>query len=320
MKQISFGDGGWVRRHKSTKREQMLCEMERVVPWQALCALIAPHYPKAGAPGRQAYGLERMLRVHLMQQWFGYSDPGMEEALHEVPLLRQFAGFDAGTETLPDETTILKFRHLLERHEIGTEIFASIKAHLDRAGLLLKVGSTVDATLIAAPTSTKNASGKRDPEMHQSKKGKDWHFGMKAHVSSELKSGLVTKLETTAGNVADSAMLSKLVTGEEELIVADGGYHQRDRLPGTGSYGKSKMWTPFRRRPGRELAEWQRKCNHVVASLRAAGEHAFRVLKCQFGYRKVRYRGLKKNGHQLQVMFGLVNLYMARKRLMAATG
>ncbi|MEZ2300100.1 IS5 family transposase, partial [Variovorax sp. RCC_210] len=221
MSQISFSDAEHAGKRKKTRREVFLAEMELVVPWKALLKVIEPHYPVAGR-GRRPYPLEAMLRVHLMQNWFALSDPAMEEALYEITSLRAFAGL--GMESIPDETTILNFRHLLEASDLAEDIFKQVNAHLARKGLLLKRGSIVDATIIAAPSSTKNESGERDPEMHQTKKGNQWHFGMKAHIGVDADSGLVHTVTTTAANEADVEQVSDLLHGKEDTVWADSGY------------------------------------------------------------------------------------------------
>jgi IS5 family transposase len=222
MNQISFSDAEYAGKSKKTRREVFLEEMELVVPWKALLELIEPHYPAAGR-GRRPYPLESILRVHLMQNWFTYSDPAMEEALYEIASLRGFARLSL-TEPIPDETTILNFRHLLEQSDLAEDIFKRVNTHLARKGLLLKRGSIVDATIIAAPSSTKNAEGKRDPEMHQTRKGKQWHFGMKAHIGVDADSGLVHTVTTTAANEADVNQVADLLHGKEAQVYADSGY------------------------------------------------------------------------------------------------
>jgi len=227
MDQISFADAEYAGKRKKTRREVFLEEMELVVPWKALLKLIERFYPMAGR-GRRPYPLESILRVHLMQNWFALSDPGMEEALYEIASLRTFAHLSL-TEPIPDETTILNFRHLLEENELAEDILKLVNAHLARKGLLLKKGSIVDATIIAAPSSTKNAEGKRDPEMHQTKKGNQWHFGMKAHIAVDADSGLVHTVTTTAANEADVEQVADLLHGKEEQVWADSGYRGAQR-------------------------------------------------------------------------------------------
>ena len=316
MKQLSFADQSFVRQPKTTRKQQFLTEMDQVVPWQRLGALIEPHYPKAGR-GRRPFPLETMLRIHFMQQWFALPDPAMEEALHDVPVMRAFAGLDAGNDCMPDETTILHFRHLLERHQLGGRILAEVNALLGEKGLMLRQGTLVDATLIAAPSSTKNASGQRDPEMSQTRKGQQWYFGAKAHIGTDAHSGLVHTVVVTTAKTADITMTEALLHGEERLVLGDGGYHRTERTFGqTHNASGPKMLTPFKRQNGQELSEWQRGFNRLLARLRAKVEHPFRVIKRQFGYTKVRYRGLAKNAAQLEVLFALSNLFQSRRRLL----
>lgn len=307
---------------KKTRKREFLEEMEQVVPWQDLARVIEPHYPK-GKTGRPPMGIDVMLRVHLLQQWFGLSDPAMEEALHDVPLYREFARLDGPMRRLPDESTILRFRHLLEKHNLGQEILATVNVILQRHGLMLKAGTVVDATLISAPSSTKNESGERDPEMHQTKKGNQWYFGMKAHVGTDAESGLVHTVIGTAANVNDVTQGHDLLHGEEEVVFADAGYQGAMKRPeATGVPWHVAM------RPGKRRAlDMRRECDRLVneaerlkASVRAKVEHAFRVIKLQFGFTKVRYRGLAKNTAQLKTLFALSNLWMVRRQLMRRMG
>jgi IS5 family transposase len=316
MKQMSFAASEYVKKPKQTRKEKLLQEMGLVVPWARLLAVIEPHYPKAGN-GRRPYELATMLRIHFMQQWFGYSDAAMEEALHDVPLLRHFAGLDAGVDTMPDETTILNFRHLLERHGLSKQLFAEVNGLLTEQGLLLREGTTVDATLIAAPPSTKNREGKRDPEMTQTKKGNQWYFGMKAHIGVDDQSGLVHTVVSTTAKDSDMSQFRELLHGEEERVSADRGYdypsvheHLQDTL--------TEDWVAIKSKPSKELDAWTKGLNHAIAKLRAIGEHPFRIVKRQFGYTKVRYRGLAKNTAQLFTLFALSNLYQVRRALLAS--
>lgn len=322
MSQLSFGDAEYAGKRKRTRREVFLAEMEQVVPWSALRSVIEPHYPKAGR-GRRPYPLETMLRVHLLQNWFGYSDPAMEEALYEIAPLRQFARLTL-IEAIPDETTILNFRRLLERHALAADLFAQINAHLAAKNLLLKQGTIVDATIIHAPSSTKNAEGKRDPEMHQTKKGKQWYHGMKAHTGVDMASGLVHTVTTTPANMADVTQLGALLHGDEQVVYGDAGYigaAKREELQEV----TAEFRIAERRHRVESLApgpyrEIVKRIEHLKAKVRARVEHPFRVIKRQFGYTKVRFRGLAKNTAQLLTLFGLSNLWMARKRLLAAAG
>jgi IS5 family transposase len=306
---------------KKTRKREFLEQIERVVPWAALVALIAPYYPE-GRTGRPPFALETMLRTHFLQQWFSLSDPAMEEAFFDVPLYREFDQLDEYGR-LPDESTILRFRHRLEKHKLADGILASVNHLLSEQGLLLRQGSAVDATLIAAPSSTKNKSAKRDPEMHSSKKGNQWHFGMKAHIGVDADSGLVHTVRGTAGHVADVTEGSSLLHGEETAVFADAGYQGADKRPDA----KPDMRWSIAMRTGkrRELDKANNPIDALVdkieklkAGIRAKVEHPFRVVKRQFGYVKVRYRGLKKNTLQLKTLFALSNLWMARHQLMAA--
>lgn len=318
MKQLGLSASVFVKKPKLTKRQKFLQEMERVVPWKLWVDRIAPHYPTAGR-GRRPFPLETMLRIHLMQQWFGYSDPGMEEALHDIPMLRDFAGLDAGEDGMPDETTILKFRRLLERHQLAQALFDGTAAMLAERGLLLRQGTIVDATLVAAPPSTKNRERKRDPEMTSTKKGNNYHFGLKAHIGVDAASGLVHTVGITTAKVTDGSMTDALLHGDEEVVLGDRAYTRNDRNPGAERGEGEPVWAfPFKRKQGAALTEEQALLNRMLAPLRAAVEHPFRILKRQFGYGKVRYRGLFKNGQQLYLLFALGNLYHARGGLMPA--
>jgi IS5 family transposase len=315
MKQLSFAAHEFVKKPKQTRREKFLGEMEAVVPWEGLLSVIAPYYPKAGN-GRRPYELSAMLRIHFMQQWFGYSDAGMEEALHDIPLLRGFAGLDAGLESLPDETTILNFRHLLERHGLSKRLFAEVTSLLTERGLLLREGTTVDASLIAAPSSTKNRDGKRDSQMSQTRKGNQWYFGMKAHIGVDDQSGLVHTVTGTTARDSDMSQFAQLLHGQEERVSADRGYD----YPQVHAHLQVHLmedWVARKSKPNQKLDTWTRRFNHTVASIRAIGEHPFRILKRQFGYTKVRYRGLDKNIAQLYTLFALGNLFQVRRALLA---
>lgn len=319
--QRSFAEyEGFRKQRKTTRREAFLAKMDAVVPWARFIGLIEPHYPVAGN-GRKPYPLSTMLRIHLLQHWYGYSDPGMEEALHDIPVLRRFAGLDAGNSRMPDETTILNFRHLLEAHQLAESLFQEVVSLLSEHGLILREGTIVDATLIAAPPSTKNAARKRDPEMTSSKKGNQWHFGMKAHIGVDTAHGLVHTMEATTGKVSDYSMAETLLHGAEVSAHGDRGYADRTREPdrprGENDVGP-RWFVPFKRKKGRDTTEEQKRLNRIMAALRSAVEHPFRVLKRQFGYTKVRYRGLFKNEQHLFSQFALVNLYLARHLIVPA--
>ena len=322
--QLTFGDAEDLGQRKRTRREVFLAEMDQVVPWPALLKLIEPHYPKLGRPGRQPYPLETMLRVHFLQQWYALSDPGMEEALYDTPVMRRFAGL-GGLDTVPDETTILNFRRLLETHDLARQMLEQVNTFLSRKGLSLRGGTIVDATIIAAPSSTKNGDGRRDPEMHQTRKGNQWYFGMKAHIGVDDESGLVHHVECTAANASDVTVAHRLLHGHEETVCGDSGYtglDKREDMQGKGDLGyliaaKPSVLKQIKRKSGQKLA---RELEHAKASLRAKVEHPFRVIKRQFGYTKVRYRGLVKNTAQVLTLFALSNLWMVRRPLLITVG
>ncbi|MFL3625471.1 IS5-like element IS1646 family transposase [Xanthomonas campestris pv. raphani] len=321
--QLTFGDAEGLGKRKQTRREIFLAEMEQVVPWQQLLGLVAPHYPVSGRPGRQPYALATMLRIHLLQQWYALSDPAMEEALHEIPTLRRFAQL-GGLDNVPDETTILNFRRLLETHGLAARMLEAVNAHLARKGQSLRSGTIVDATLIAAPSSTKNADHARDPEMHQTKKGNQWYFGMKAHIGVDEFSGLVHHVHCTAANVADVTVTHALLHGKEDSVFGDSGYTGADKREELQDCEAAFFITAKRSvlqaiGNKRERAREQR-WEHFKASVRAKVEHPFRVIKRQFGYTKVRYRGLAKNTAQVLTLFALSNLWMKRKQLLPAMG
>ena len=319
MSQISFADAEYAGKRKKTRREVFLEEMELVVPWKALLKLIEPHYPVAGR-GRRPYPLDSMLRVHLMQNWFALSDPAMEEALYEIASLRSFARLSLN-EPIPDETTILNFRHLLEESDLAADILKAVNAHLARKGLLLKRGSIVDATIIAAPSSTKNAEGERDPEMHQAKKGEQWYFGMKAHIGLDADSGLVHTVTTTAANESDVEQVADLLHGKEEHVWGDSGYRGApSRVKRDVKWHIAARPSDIAKLPEGRTKKRLKKQEHKKASVRAKVEHPFRVIKRQFGLLKVRFRGLAKNTAHVVTLFALSNLWMARKQLMAMTG
>ena len=314
MKQQTLaGQSGFERYGKKTRREQFLEEMDRVVPWAELEALIRTHYPK-GDSGRPPIGLSIMLRIHFLQQWFNLSDPAAEEALYDSPVLRRFAGVDLGRAPAPDETTICKFRHLLEEHDLGGVMLDAVNRHLESRGIRIATGTIVDATIVHAPSSTKNAKGERDPEMHQTRKGNQWYFGMKAHVGVDSKSGIVHSVCTTAASVADKHMLPDLLHGNERKVWGDGGYQgQREVIREAAPHAQDM--TSRRTRYKDYVDELQRAKNRVKARVRAKVEHPFGIVKRIFGFEKTRYRGLWKNHQRLCVNFALANLYLHRKRL-----
>jgi transposase, IS5 family len=303
---------------KKTRKQVFLEQMEQVVPWAELVELIAPYYPE-GKTGRPPFSLQTMLRTHFMQQWFTLSDPGMEEAFFDTPIYREFAQLEQFGR-LPDESTILRFRHRLEKHKLSEQLLATVNALLTEKGLLLKTGTVVDATLIAAPSSTKNKDRARDPEMHSSKKGEQMYFGMKAHIGSDAESGLVHTVRGTSGNVHDVTEGNSLLHGQESVAFGDAGYAGIEKRPDA----KPDVEWHIAMRPGKRKALDKDdpadalidKAEKIKAGIRAKVEHPFRVIKRQFGFIKVRYRGLRKNTQQLFTLFALSNLWMVRGKLM----
>ena len=322
-RQLGFSDYEQTTAKKQTKREKFLAEMEVVVPWELLIELIKPHYPKANNKGgRPPYPLATMLRIHLLQQWYSLSDPAMEEALIEVPSMRRFAGIDLISDRIPDETTILTFRHLLEKNDLGEQIFETVNTHLSERGMTMRQGTIVDATLIAAPSSTKNKDGKRDPEMHQTKKGNQWHFGMKVHTGVDKDSGLIHSVAVTPANVHDLTTAAELLHGDEDVVYGDAGYQGIAKRP---EIEAAKAEFRVAMRPGKRRAlidtpegKLQDLIETAKAHIRAKVEHPFRVIKQQFGFQKTRLRGLDKNRCKIHVLAALTNLFLARRRLMTA--
>ena len=314
MKQTTFASAAWDKKGKVTRRERFLGEMELVIPWQPMHALIEPYYPKAGN-GTQPMPLERMLRIYFMQQWFNLSDPGMEDALYDSESMRRFAGIELVDDSVPDESTILRFRHLLEQHRLTEQIFALVRGLLEQKRLLLKSGTIVDATIIDAPPSTKNEAKARDPEMRSGKKNmREWHFGMKAHVGTDPR-GIVHTLVTTAANESDASQMHRLLHGEEREIYGDQAYWNESHRQAAKAKG---IRYRVNRRPnhGHRLSRYERALNRLRSATRARGEHAFHVVKRLWGCSKVRYRGLAKNTARLFSLFALANLYLLRRRLM----
>jgi len=316
MKQLTFSATGFERYGKTTRRAAFLSEMERVVPWADMCGLIEPFYPKPGN-GRPPYGLERMLRIYFLQQCFNLSDPGVEEALYDSAVMRDFAGIDLGREAAPDETTICRFRHLLEAHDLGRRLFEEAHRHLEANGLKVSTGTIVDATIIHAPSSTKNASKTRDPEMHQTRKGNQWYFGMKAHIGVDSKTKIIHSAAATAANVADCHLLPDLLHGEETRVWGDQAYRGQRNVIVEHAPG-AQDFTNRRYRQKGVVNENERAKNRTKSKVRAKVEHAFFVIKQVFGFARVRYRGLDKNAHRLFVTCALANLYMARRHLLRA--
>jgi len=303
---------------KPTKRELFLAEMEQIVPWKELCALLEPFYPKEGK-GRPPIGLERMLRIHFLQNWFNLSDPGVEEALYDVESMRRFARIDLGNEPVPDETTICKFRHLLETHKLAEKLFEAVNLHLASRGLKLSAGTIVDATIIHAPSSTKNREKKRDPEMHSTKKGNQYYFGMKVHVGVDKESKQVHSLVTTPANVHDSTRIGELLHGEEKEVRGDSAYMGKTEEIRTKA-PRAVDYTQKRATKHKKLTEEEKEQNRLLSKVRSRVEHVFHVVKCVFGFTKVRYKGLAKNTGVVYVLFALCNLYMARGFLLSTGG
>ena len=314
--QPSFSQAEFADKKKITRREKFLGRMEALIPWPQLLAVIEPFYPK-GQRGRPPVGLERMLRVYFLQQWYGLADEALEDALYDSQALQGFALIDLAAEGVPDATTLLKFRRLLETHDLCRGLFAAINADLTARGLLLREGTLVDATLIAAPPSTKNQAKQRDPEMHQTRKGNQWYFGMKAHIGADRDSKLVHTVVVTAANVADITKTSELLHGQEQQVHADAGYTGVEKRTEIVALERKIDWQIARKRgqikamkEGVEKATLK-AAEKVKASVRAFVEHPFHILKNIFRHRKARYRGLAKNGHQLYTLFGLANVVIA---------
>jgi IS5 family transposase len=316
VKQSTFASVAYDRKGKVTRRERFLGEMDQVIPWSQMLALIEPHYPKAGN-GTQPMPMERMLRIYFMQQWFNLSDPAMEDSLYDSESMRRFAQIELQDDAVPDESTILRFRHLLEQHRLSEQIFGLVRGLLESKRLMLKSGTIVDATIIDAPPSTKNQAKARDPEMKQGKKNaREWHFGMKAHVGTDTN-GLVHTLVTTHAGSSEFNELPKLLHGQEKVLYGDQAYwSEMHRFAAKGHGVRYRV--NRRRNPGTQLSAYWRGLNRQRSATRARGEHAFRIVKQLWGFTKVRYRGLAKNTARLYTMFALANLYMVRRRLLPA--
>ena len=314
-KQETFAEAGFERYRKATRREQFLAEMNRVMPWQKLSALIEPVYPSGEGAGRPPVGLERMLRIHFLQHWFNLADPAVEEALYDSRSMREFVGIDLGREPVPDETTICKFRHRLEAHALGKQVLATVNAHLATQGFKVTTGTIVDATIIAAPPSTKNRSGQRDPQMHQTKKGNEWHFGMKAHIGVDSRTKIIHSVAASAANVHDSLALPVLLHGKETCVWGDSAYQGQTEIIHRHAPRARDMTHRRYRYQGRVDLIEQRK-NRYKSTVRAKGEHPLLVLKRIFGFAKVRYRGIAKNAERLYVACALVNIFQLRRPLM----
>lgn len=321
-RQMSFSESEFSSKKRVTKKEAFLTVMEEVVPWKAIVERLEPYYPK-GERGRPPKGLERMLRMLVVQNCFGLSDEGLEDAVYEIHSIRHFVGVDIGSESVPDATTVLKFRRLLEEHDLSRAIFEEVNASLASRGLYMKQGTVVDATIIAAPSSTKNESGKRDPEMRSTKKGNMWHFGMKAHIGVDAGSGLVHEVTATPANEADINQTEHLLHGEEKVVFADAGYTGVDKRPEViakvpnatflvaSKPSKIKALKEGRVKTAMEASE------KAKASVRALVEHPFQILKRRFGYTKTRYRGIGKNLAKLEILFALANLVLAKRKILA---
>jgi transposase, IS5 family len=309
---------GFERYGKTTKRAAFLAQMDKAVPWLDLCALIDPVYPQAGPQGgRPPTGLERMLRIYFLQAWFNLSDPGVEEALYDSVTMRSFVGIDLGVEPVPDETTVCKFRHLLEQHKLGEPLLKAVNRHLKQHGIKVTTGTIVDATIINAPSSTKNEDKERDPEMHQTAKGKQWYFGMKAHIGMDSKEKIIHTVKASAANVADSLALPHLLHGKETRVWGDQAYKGQGEAMRTKA-PKARDFTNQRYRFGKRIDEEEKARNRTKSRVRSKVEHAFWIIKGIFKFTKVRYRGLAKNLHRLQVTCALANIYMVRRRLLWA--
>lgn len=317
MKQESLSLIGYYHKGKRTRREEFLEQMDQVVPWARLSALIEPHYPKVGrSGGRPALPIERMLRIYCLQQWYNLSDPAAEEALYDSLTMRQFAGIRTDQDVIPDESTILRFRRLLETHKLTERMFQEINALLGQRGFMVGKGTIVDATIINAPSSTKNAAGERDPQMHQTKKGNQYYFGMKAHTGVDTEAGLVHTVICTAANVADNQVLGELLHGEEDKLYGDAAYHAKE-IKEQAEAAKIEFNVCQRAGNGRPLTLRQKARNRRISRIRAIGEHPYLVVKKLWGHVKVRYRGLAKNSAQMHTLFGLANLYRVRHWLLA---
>ena len=316
MRQQSFASDDFEKYRKKTRKEIFLEEMDRIIPWKALSKVIKPYYPKPKGAGRRPIGIQRMLRIHFIQHWFEPSDPGAEEALYDSRAMRQFVGIDLGKEPVPDETTILNFRHLMERYNLGDEMFRLVNVYLAENGLKVNRGTIVDATIIDAPTSTKNKDKTRDPDMHQTRKGNQWYFGMKTHIGVDNQTKLIHSVAVTAANVHDSQLLGDSLHGDETHVWGDSDYTGQKRL----LYEQAPNAKDFTQKKGsryRQLTEAEQSANRYKSKIRSRVEHVFGVMKRQFGFTKVRYRGLDKNAQCVFTKCALVNLVLAKKQLLA---
>ncbi len=317
-KQLTLATSEFERFRKPKRRERFLAEMNRVVPWAELVAVIEPYYPKAtSVGGRPPVGLERMLRMHCLQLWFDLSDPAVEEALYESSSMRSFVGIDLGREPVPDETTVMRFRHLLEQHQLGARIFEEVGRVLHTRGLRLSKGTIVDATIIAAPSSTKNAEGQRDPQMHQTKKGNEWHFGMKAHIGVDSQTKVIHSVVVTPANTADCKVLGQLLHGQETRVYGDQAYKSQGAVI-RAKAPKARDFTNRQCKWKHYIDEAIKAKNRNKSRIRSRVEHAIGVIKRVFGFAKVRYRGLAKNGNRVFVTAALANIFLLRYSLLGA--
>ena len=320
MSQRSFASAEYAMKKKRARREKFLAEMERIVPWSRLTAVIEPLYPKSGRVGRPPIGVPKMLRMYCVQQWYSLADEALEDALYDSQALRDFVGIDLSRESVPDATTLLRFRRLLQDNDLTRALLDEINAHLTYQGLLMRAGTIVDATIIAAPSSTKNEGKTRDPDMHQTKKGNQWFFGMKAHIGLDAESGIVHSVVATAANVGDITQAGALLHGEEEVAFGDAGYRGVNKREEAQGPRWHVAMQPGKRRKLDLTRKWARlleQAEQLKASVRAKVEHPFHVVKNLFCHKKVRYKGLAKNAAQLFSLFALANLVIAKRRLLA---
>jgi IS5 family transposase len=317
MRQQSFAAADFEKYRNKTRKEMFLEEMDYIIPWQEMSHAVEPYYPAPKGAGRRPIGIDRMLRIHFLQHWFELSDPGVEEALYDSRAMRQFVGIDLGKEPVPDESTVLQFRHLMERHQLGDKLFNLVNEYLAQNGLKVNRGTIVDATIINAPTSTKNKEKSRDPDMHQTRKGNQWYFGMKTHIGVDSKTKLIHSVAVTAANCHDSQMLEDLLHGDETRVWGDSAYAgQKEAINATAT--NASDFTQKRAYRNKPLSEQQESANRYKSKTRARVEHIFGILKRQFGYRKTRYRGLEKNAHSVFTKCALINLVIAKRRLLAS--
>ena len=314
MKQISFASAAYAHKKIITKRERFLNEMDQVIPWQRWLKLIEPHYPRKGN-GRPPMPIESMLRIYCMQQWYSLSDPAAEEALYDIECMRRFAQLELGEDALPDETTILNFRRIIETNHLSECLFNDVNDYLSEQGIRISQGSMVDATMIQAPSSTKNKEKQRDPDMHSTRKGNQYYFGMKIHIGTDVDSNVIHSATVTSANEADITELPHLLREDDQVIFADAGYTSDTYKRGARALGM-RWKVNDKRKPKKNMSTSQKKRNRQNSSIRARVEHCFRVIKCQFGYKKTRYKGLEKNRTQVFSLLSLTNVYLQRKHLM----